>query len=166
MPVQSKPDVAASVGARCKPMRTPAKLSRIICLVGIFGFAAALGVHLAGGRSELEWRRDFQAAQQEAAASGKPILLDFSATWCGPCQRMKAETLTDPAVVIAMRGYIPVAVNADESPDLVRKYGVDSIPAFVVVDSTGARTARPSEVGYTSPADFIRWLRSGPQLHQ
>ena len=56
------------------------------------------------------------------------VLLDFSATWCGPCQQMS------PLVSRLERQGLPIRkVNVDREPALARKFGVRSIPAFVLV---------------------------------
>jgi len=55
-------------------------------------------------------------------------VLDFSATWCGPCQRMA------PIVSKLERAGYPIRkVDVDSNRALARKYGISSIPAFVLV---------------------------------
>ncbi len=61
-------------------------------------------------------------------AAGDNVLLDFSATWCGPCQQMS------PIVSrLKRQGYPIRKVDVDREPALARKYGIGSIPAFVLV---------------------------------
>ncbi|MHB1560563.1 MAG: thioredoxin family protein, partial [Isosphaeraceae bacterium] len=72
-------------------------------------------------------------------ASADPILLDFHADWCGPCQRMR------PAIDQLTRKGIPIrSVNIDRSPAIAQKYGVSAVPTFVVVDRSGRELDRTS----------------------
>ena len=81
--------------------------------------------------------------ESEVLNSEKPVLLDFFATWCGPC-RMVAPVLDQ---IAEERPDIKVCkVNVDEEPALAAQYGVISIPTLMVIkdgqiltQSSGAR---------------------------
>ena len=66
--------------------------------------------------------------QKEVLESDKPVIVDFWATWCGPC-RMLGPTIAE---IAEEHPEIKVCkVNVDDEPDLAQQYGVMSIP-FVV----------------------------------
>ena len=68
--------------------------------------------------------------QNEVLNSEKPVLLDFWASWCGPC-RMVSPIVDE---IAAERGDIKVGkVNVDEQPELAAQFGVMSIPTLVVM---------------------------------
>src|SRR3954469_22842085 len=74
-------------------------------------------------KEAVPWRTDFDAARREAAQTGKPLFVYFTASWCGPCQRMRSTTWADPQVDAALRAYVPVKVDVDSAGrDLKRRY--------------------------------------------
>ena len=68
--------------------------------------------------------------QEEVLNSEKPVLLDFWASWCGPC-RMVSPIVDE---IAAERSDIKVGkINVDQEPELAAQFGVVSIPTLVVM---------------------------------
>ena len=65
--------------------------------------------------------------ETEVLKSEKPVLIDFWATWCGPCMRQ------GPIVEeLAEEGYAVGKVDVDQEPELAQKYRIMSIPSILV----------------------------------
>ena len=67
--------------------------------------------------------------QQEVLESKVPVLVDFSATWCGPCQMM-GPVLDQMAAECEGKAKI-VKVDIDQSMDLAQKYQIMSVPNMI-----------------------------------
>jgi len=101
---------------------------------------------------------DFTRALAQSQKTGKPVLVDFWADWCGPCQEMRRTTWKDARVRRAMNDYVFLEVDVDHNEKLAGQYGVNAIPHIAVLDSQG-RVIKASD-GYLSADDLLAWLGS------
>ena len=69
-------------------------------------------------------------AFQELIASGKPVLVDFTATWCGPC-KMMAPVLEQVKQSLGERITI-IKIDIDKSPQTASSFQVQGVPTLIL----------------------------------
>lgn len=67
---------------------------------------------------------------EQVLKSDKPVLVDFWAVWCGPCQ-IQGPIVEDVAKTLEGKAVIG-KLNVDENPQVSQKYGIMSIPTLMV----------------------------------
>jgi thiol:disulfide interchange protein DsbD len=140
---------------------------------GIFASSFALIIFVCcsltgcgGGEADrIEWTEDIPAALVMAKQQGKPVMVDFMATWCPPCHAMEDSTFSDPAVIRKAAAFIPVRIDVDEQRDVAirydgnaRKYGGVGIPNILFM--TGDGTKLRHIVGYYGPEALVSVMDS------
>lgn len=105
-----------------------------------------------------QWLADYASARQEAKRLGLPLLIHFSATWCGPCKQMERDTLHTPAVLSVLGTQVlALKVDADESPGLIEAFRVELLPTDIVVAPDGKIVSRTTN--YQSREKYVSTIK-------
>jgi thioredoxin len=110
------------------------------------------------GGKEIVWLTDLDQAVAEAKKQNKPVIVDFWATWCGPCKMMEESTWPDPKVIAASAGYIMVKQDVDKNQATADKYKVEGVPTLIFLSPDGKETHR--QVGAVSAAELVQMMKT------
>lgn len=131
-----------------------------LCTAGAFFFI--VGSMMPKG--SLAWERSEQAATELAKREKRPLLVDFTATWCVACQELARDTLADPRVIEkAMAGkFVAAKVDVGDRDDerveeVWTRYKIKGLPTVVIFDSTGKERRRFTEL--VGPDAFLEALQ-------
>uniref|UniRef100_A0A7S2K245 Thioredoxin domain-containing protein n=1 Tax=Leptocylindrus danicus TaxID=163516 RepID=A0A7S2K245_9STRA len=95
-----------------------------------YGSKSLLAELRGGAVIECETLEDVNQAISDAALNGKLIVIDFTATWCGPCQ-MIAPVFKEMSEKI--ENVVFLKVDVDKNAEAAAQYGVSAMPTFVFV---------------------------------
>ena len=100
-----------------------------------------------------------EAATLAAKASGKPVVVVFSASWCPPCQAMKQSVYPSAAVKPLQDRFEWAYLDIDEPANeaVAKKYGVKGIPHIQFLSKDGKKLDK--QVGSSSPEEFAAELQ-------
>ncbi|HEY8519609.1 MAG TPA: protein-disulfide reductase DsbD [Gammaproteobacteria bacterium] len=101
---------------------------------------------------------ELERALADARASGRPVMVDFTADWCVSCKEMEEYTFPDPSVVAALEPFVLLRADVTENDDddqallqYFRSYGPPTIAFF---DRSGTPQPDYKLVGYVPARDF------------
>ena len=147
----SDPDVGVKIGKGAG-----------ITLVSAGLFALVLGV--AKPAEALSWQQgNIDAARERALRESRPMIVDFTAAWCGACKELDKLTFSTAPVGAELGRFVAVRVDAtnDEDPKVgaaLQRFGVRGLPTVVVFDSRGKEALRFTD--FVPPEQFLNGIKA------
>jgi thioredoxin-like negative regulator of GroEL len=142
----------------------PRNLSSLLSLLSLL-VVATVATAQETKKPSIEWKTDYHEAVKLAKELNKPLLIDFFATWCGPCRMMDEQVYTDAEVIQAMGSFVTVKVDVDADTKTAMAYGVQSIPRNVVLNIHGEMIG--DRLGFMESEEFIAYLKdAGENTHK
>ncbi|HMA62427.1 MAG TPA: thioredoxin family protein [bacterium] len=93
---------------------------------------------------EIEWGHNIDTSLQKAKQMELPIMIDFMADWCPPCQEMEKTTFVDSEFLKKSEKFILVRIDVDDNQEVAKKYngnankyGGIGIPNILFLNSNG-----------------------------
>lgn len=126
----------------------------IVPMLLLLGVGVLGGIRGARHGGDISWAVSFEAGQEQAKQSKKPLLISFHMPGCGWCRKLDAETFTDAKVLGLSRRFVCVRVDSDVDGAIVQRYRVMEFPMTLVLTPQGEEIARFS--GYVPPDRFAR----------
>lgn len=129
--------------------------------------SAVIGLYmLVGGltavESDLEWIASEAEGLEIARREGKPVMLDFYATWCAACNELDHKTFSHPDVESKLSQFVKIKLdftkNSDEVERLKKKYGIVGLPVVIFYDAKGNQLNQKRIEKFVDAEEFLELL--------
>jgi thioredoxin:protein disulfide reductase len=130
-----------------------------ITLVSAGALALILGAVKPQG-SALAWEhKDIEGALARAAAEKRPLVVDFTAAWCGACKELDRLTFSERQVGQELGRFVAVKIDATNNDDpkveaMLARFKVLGLPTVVLFDSSGKEAVRFND--FVPPEEFLK----------
>lgn len=146
-----------------KSTKPTAVLGKVFCGAAIAGAIFMLLSN--GSRPSLTWEPYTPSKLNQAIREGKPVMLDFTAEWCGVCKELEDGPFSDSEVIRAAERFTRLQVDGTDRNDpkmlaAVRKYDVKGFPTIIFFDSSGNEVRSARVAGFVNSAELIKLLKS------
>jgi thioredoxin:protein disulfide reductase len=125
-------------------------------------FALVLG--LVKPAEALAWQQgNVDVARERALRENRPLIVDFTAAWCGACKELDKLTFSHPPVGSELGRFVAVRVDAtnDDDPKVgaaLQRFGVRGLPTVVIFDSNGKEALRYTD--FVPPDAFLAGIKA------
>lgn len=110
-----------------------------------------------------KWYYDLEEAKKIASKTNKLIMIDFMASWCGPCKMMDRDVFATEDFKKMGKYFVFCKIDVDLQPSVAQHYGVTAMPTFKFVKADGSVVSEA--VGYRPVAEFLPLMEKARTTH-
>ncbi|MCS6924244.1 MAG: thioredoxin family protein [Fimbriimonadales bacterium] len=145
---------------------TQPRVVRLKQVIGVV-FAALMvnnALSMMRPKVEIAWEPYSLQKLEQAKAAGKPVIIDFTATWCIACGELKQYTFTDPAVVRESERFVRLVLDATRQTDpavqaVLQRHEVVGLPTVIFIDSQGNERRDLRLTGFERANEFLKRMQ-------
>ncbi len=135
-----------------------------------------MDVHLGGGVQDyavnsknqngkkMNWQTFSSESLAQATQSHHPVIVDFSADWCGACKELEKYTFSDDKVIDESARFTLLRVDATEESEALTKlknqYKVVGLPTMIFIDSNGQINQSVTLTGFEEAPEFLKRMKT------
>lgn len=133
---------------------------RLQWAVGVLAIIGGAHVYGRMQREGVVWEPYSEAKVVAAREAGQPVMLDFYADWCIPCQELELFTFTDPRVVEATQSFRRLKVDltnfdSPEAEEVRERFQVAGVPTVVFLGPEGTEVPQTRVLGFVGADEFL-----------
>jgi thiol:disulfide interchange protein DsbD len=128
---------------------TPVERARKVAGILVASIGAVWLIAYEPPAPAIAWATNVPTSLARARAEGKPVLIDFGASWCVACEELLHKTFSEAEVRREAERFVNVRVDASEpTPEidaLQTRYQVRGLPTVILIDAQGREVTRVTE---------------------
>jgi thiol-disulfide isomerase/thioredoxin len=159
-------DLAASLAINGGVNRWVVSFTVVLIILGFVGLALVGYTSITGEKTigKISFYTNYDKGLDQAFESGKPVMLVFSASWCGSCKQMIKNVFSHDDVAYASKQLVNIYVDVDKAKrQLINEYQVKYVPAVFFLDYSGETIIQVAD--RRSPDDFIENMDYMVRVH-
>ncbi|MBX7255620.1 MAG: thioredoxin family protein [Candidatus Hydrogenedentes bacterium] len=137
-----------------RPLRPLRSFLRVLPALALLWTSAG---DAAAAEAAITWQPTYEKAVEESFVQQKPLLLDFTAEWCGWCKKMDEEVYATPEVSGILKDFVCVKVDIEQNPAVALAYEVQSIPRTIILSAD--KRIISDQMGFYTADVFAEFLK-------